>query len=333
MSPLVWVTGAPSSSSWKIWSRTTFHREWLVANTATGRKHRQSVLAPCREDHDSQLKKHFSSGPVVRRSCCRWVLRCSMHTLSLAMGPGVDVFPLDQDMPQDTGLTHAATYTGPHRAFLAQRRSESIRPVRALSARQWPTSLHVQKVMHPHVYKVSTNFHIGCGSSYHLARLLAPDALRCGILHLRPLGTHPSPVGQSLRKESCLRKLPQRRGRSDGVVGGKFRQTRRLFWRSLARKTSREASSAKDELDRKHGTGRWLAMERLEISQGTGDSRAIGDGAKLGHASGAGHSETLDFCTAVPPAFQARVLMKALDTLGVPQNEQISGSDDLPSAY
>ena len=41
----------------------------------------------------------------------------------------------------------------------------------------------------------------------------------------------------------------------------------------------------KDELDQNYGKGRWLAMERYEISQGTSDSRAIGGGAKFGRAS------------------------------------------------
>ena len=49
-----------------------------------------------------------------------------------------------------------------------------------------------------------------------------------------------------------------------------------------------------------------------------------------------GYSETLDFCTAVQPALQARELVKAIDTDGVPQPEQTerrlgSGSDDFPS--
>ena len=70
--------------------------------------------------------------------------------LSLAMGPGgFDVFFLDHDMPQDTDLTCSATNTATHRGSLAQRRSESIRPVRTLPARLWPTTLHQQKAMHP----------------------------------------------------------------------------------------------------------------------------------------------------------------------------------------
>ena len=74
---------------------------------------------------------------------------------------------------------------------------------------------------------------------------------------------------------------------------------------SPARKTPKEASDlfVKGELDQNFGKGRWLVMERLDISQGTSDSRASDDGAKFGHASGAGYSETLDFWTAVQPAF------------------------------
>ena len=68
---------------------------------------------------------------------------------------------------------------------------------------------------------------------------------------------------------------------------------------------------------------RAVVMERFEMSQSTGDSRALDDGAKFGHASGAECRETLDLCTAVQRVRHARELVKALDTLGVPQPEQI----------
>ena len=73
-----------------------------------------------------------------------------------------------------------------------------------------------------------------------------------------------------------------------------------------------------------------------QIHRARADSRAIDDGAKFGHASGAGYSETIDLCTAVQH-LQAREIAKALGNLGVPQPEAMelrleSGSDDLPSA-
>ena len=78
--------------------------------------------------------------------------------------------------------------------------------------------------------------------------------------------------------------------------------------------------------------------ESLDRRQGTGYPRAIGDGAKFGHASVRGTAKMLDLCTTVQLALQARGLVKALDNLGAPQPEQKelrleSGSDDRPSAY
>ena len=79
----------------------------------------------------------------------------------------------------------------------------------------------------------------------------------------------------------------------------------------------------KDELDQKCGKERWLAMVRFEVSQGTGDSRASDDGAKLGHASGTGYSETLDILHGRAAGPTAREIVKALGTLGAPQPEQM----------
>ena len=59
----------------------------------------------------------------------------------------------------------------------------------------------------------------------------------------------------------------------------------------------------KGELDQKYGKGRRLATEHFEISQGVGDSRAIDDGTKFWHASGAAYSKTFDLCTAVVRLF------------------------------
>ena len=76
--------------------------------------------------------------------------------LSLSMGPcRIEFFPLDQDMPRDTDLTYFATYTA-----TAQRRSESIRPLRALSARRCPTSLHLRKAMRPRAHRISKDMHV-----------------------------------------------------------------------------------------------------------------------------------------------------------------------------
>ena len=59
----------------------------------------------------------------------------------------------------------------------------------------------------------------GCESPCHLARVLAPDALHCRVLQLRPLGTHPSALSCRppgfLFKESLLK----RRRQSAGIVG------------------------------------------------------------------------------------------------------------------
>ena len=161
--------------------------------------------------------------------------------LSLAMGPGrIDVFPLDQ---QD--LAHAAAYTATHRGSLAQRPSGSICPVRALWPRLWPTTLHLQKAMHPHVHRVSRGLHVAlpgsCDPPCLLAQLLAPGALRCRIIQVRPVGTNPS--ASTSRPASILvpGELPQRRCQSDGVVGVRERHQRRRGQRIFT----------KDELDHK----------------------------------------------------------------------------------
>ena len=60
-------------------------------------------------------------------------------------------------------------------------------------------------------------------------------------------------------------------------------------------------------------------MERFDIAQGIRDSRAVDYGAKFGHAQGWGAVEHSTL--AQPCSLQARELVKALDTLGVPQPE------------
>ena len=84
----------------------------------------------------------FSSGgpPQLLQIC----LGPDEHLVLVLSPRGIDIFPLDQEMPQGTDLTHAATYTATHRDSGAVA-LESMRLVWALLAKQWPTALHLQK--------------------------------------------------------------------------------------------------------------------------------------------------------------------------------------------
>ena len=108
--------------------------------------------------------------------------------LSLAMGPGRnDVFPLDQDMPQDTNLTYAANSIATHRVPLVQRRSAATRLVRTLPASLWPTHRHWVKAMHPQIHRSLKDFHVaflalglsnyGLSKRTQVLRPAAPQAL------------------------------------------------------------------------------------------------------------------------------------------------------------
>ena len=224
--------------------------------------------------------------------------------LSLAMCPGgIDVSPLDLDMLQDTDLTHAATYTATYCGSLAQRQSESIRPVRALSARLWPTSLHLQKAMRPQVYKISKDFHV----PFHAIAIVLifwpdcspPDVARCGTFLLWPLGAHPSASTSRTARLLVPGEPPQRRRESDGIVGVESSDKPDVLLGGVLLSTPREARPA---------TSRQRMSSTRSTEKGVGwpwsaskfhKAQAIRKPSMTARNSGARNSETLDICTAV----------------------------------
>ena len=146
----------------------TDFREWLNAESYDVRKNRGSVL-PYPEDQDSPVEEcsmELSSAPVAPRSFGKWVSAQMTHfvaawLLALVMGPrAILVFPLDQDMPQGSGVTYAATFSATYRGSLVQQLSKSLRLVRALLGKLWPAALYLQKAMHPWVYRISRYVHV-----------------------------------------------------------------------------------------------------------------------------------------------------------------------------
>ena len=102
-------------------------------------------------------------------------------------------------------------------------------------------------------------------------------------------------------------------------------------WNCLCRARGFSRDLSDNELDRKHGKGQWLATERFDISPSTGDLRTV-DWCEIWAMRQC--SETLDLDTAVQWVFQARELVKALETVGVPQLLRLKfNSDDHPYAY
>ena len=87
-------------------------------------------------------------------------------------------------------------------------------------------------------------------------------------------------------------------------------------WNCLCRTRGFSRDLSANELDRNHCKGQWLATERFDISPSTGDLRTV-DWCEIWAMRQC--SETLDLGTAVQRVFQARELVKALETVGVPQ--------------
>ena len=162
----------------------------------------------------------------------------------------------------------------------------------------------------------------GCDPPYLLARLLAPDALRCRILQLRRVIRPVAPPAffsqESLLKDTArvVSKVPTH---PTSILEESCETSKEAWPATSVQRMSSTRSTEKDD--------GWPCMERVRTS----DPRAIDDGVKFGHAPRTSYSETLVMSTVRQP-FKPSELLKALDNLGVPQPEQMasrfeSGSD------
>ena len=188
---------------------------------------------------------------------------------------------LDEDMPQDIDLTFAATYTAARRGSLAERRSESIRPVRALSP--------------PCIYSCPTA-RSRCATLQNspiMASWKAPSAPTCRTARILV-------PWSSLKDAATVRELSVSKGPTNRTS---------FLAESYENDIMRGVASdlfTKDELDKKYRRGRCLAMGRFEISQGTEDSLAIDDGRQFSMRQGRGTAKRSSFAQ---PALQARELV------------------------
>ena len=159
----------------------------------------------------------------------------------------------------------------------------------------------MRKTVHWQVHVISNDIH---------------DALfGCAILQLPPLGMYPSETV-----------APQAFQLQENLLNNAAKR-----WNCWCRTRGFSRDLFDNELDRKHGKGQLLATERFDTSPSTGDSRTV-DWCEIWAMRQC--SETLDFGTAVQRVFQARELVKALETVGVPQLQRLKfNGDDHPYAY
>ena len=124
-------------------------------------------------------------------------------------------------------------------------------------------------------------------------RLLAPSALRCKVLKLRLLGTHPSAPTCRSARFLVPGQPPQTHRQGDGIVGVESSDKSNAVSGGVMRERHPGRRHQYPHLKRCARPEIWeraLAghMELSEISQSTSDSRPTDDGAKFGHASRAG---------------------------------------------
>ena len=206
--------------------------------------------------------------------------------LSLAMGlGGIDVFPLDQDVPRTlTLLTLQHTRQpigGPWRNddqksfdWCASTVGKAVADIPSPAEGRTPAGLSGLR-------RLRSSFSFGPTARSRCAALRGFST--CDLLEptrvLRPV---------ALQEFQSLESLLKRRRQSDGICW--CRKFRHCFcWRPVQKSFKRGVASdlfTKDELDQKHGKGFWLPIERFEMSQGARDSRATDDGAKCGHGAG-----------------------------------------------
>ena len=135
--------------------------------------------------------RRSTTAPLVCQSCCK----CGLAQKSTSMQHGTCL----------SQWVRAESFHQTCRGIL------TFRPVRALLARLWPTSLHLQKAMHPQSTFLAVAILLVFWPDCSL-----PMRHVCRVFQLRPLGTHPSAPTCLTARFLVLRKRPQG---SDGIVG------------------------------------------------------------------------------------------------------------------